>query len=747
MEKDPYKILKVQEDASAVEIERAYHKCMLNYGFDPRVTYTEEERDQINKMTSEIKEAYQSLTGTDPEQTQEKEEPDHMESPETLELEQPEVEQEMSDIQSEVEIPLEMVDEEPYTEPEEEFFKEGFMEEEPAESQEDVPGAAGGSDLSSSGVYNQHFGLMESPFGLTPDTKYFYLSSKHKEALAHLFFGLQEQKGFVIITGEVGTGKTTLCRSFLTQLDSSVRVAYIFNPCLSDIELLQNINAEFGLPSRSESKTELIDDFNRFLLEARQKKKKVVLVIDEAQDLETGTLEQLRLLSNLETEAEKLLNIALVGQPELLDTLRDHGLRQLEQRISVRWNLSPLDYNETQNYIQHRLKIARSWGKVQFTNGAFRKIYKASKGVPRMINILSDGALMVAYTLGRKSINRRIASLAVANHFQNIHPAAKPFPRGAGMVLTLVLALFFSLYIGPWGVQYFKSLKVGGLVSMTDKEAPSEKEESPAKKPASASPDKEAKKTPVEEKPKILKKVEKNEQAAPKVPPPKPEKPKIETPATKPEKKTKGADSELLKTLKQQTMEQSQLQAFNNLMEVWKVPPISEVERKDSLSESIHDRGLGLFAFEGNVDKIMDINHPIILELKFEEGKRYLSLNGISHQYIYTDGEKKKKIPLEKVKQYWSGTGFILMKEFEKLNYNLKMKDKGPQIKWLQKGLAKLGFFKEKQTGYFGKVTKKAVIKFQKFYNLYQDGIVGPEMKMKLYKLLDYPVPSIVVKE
>jgi len=192
-------------------------------------------------------------------------------------------------------------------------------------------------------VYQDFFGFSEKPFDLTPDPKYLYLSPKHKEVLAHLVYGLQENNGFLKIVGEVGTGKTMICRSFLRELRTDFNIAYIFNPAINQLELLQTINSELGLPGKSKSKKKLIDLLNAFLLEERAKGHRVVVIIDEAQDLEPKVMEQLRLLSNLETDTEKLIQIVLIGQPELEKVLAKDGLRQLRQRITIQWELLPLN--------------------------------------------------------------------------------------------------------------------------------------------------------------------------------------------------------------------------------------------------------------------------------------------------------------------------------------------------------------------------------------------------------------------
>ncbi|MGD2271022.1 MAG: AAA family ATPase, partial [Desulfobacterales bacterium] len=248
-------------------------------------------------------------------------------------------------------------------------------------------------------MYQNFFCFKERPFKLVPNPEYFFMSQSHEEALAHLNYAISQGDGFVAITGEVGTGKTTLCRVFLESLDESMESAYIFNPKLSPKQLLMAINEEFGLSFEADNTRELIGALNSYLMEKKTEGKKVVLLIDEAQNLAANVLELIRLLSNLETTKFKLLQIILVGQPELADLLDSHELRQLGQRITLKCNLKPLTFKEVKEYIEHRIHIASPKPVVQFTSASHRAIYKYSAGIPRLINIVCDRALLTAYVL------------------------------------------------------------------------------------------------------------------------------------------------------------------------------------------------------------------------------------------------------------------------------------------------------------------------------------------------------------
>src|SRR5512133_158457 len=247
-------------------------------------------------------------------------------------------------------------------------------------------------------MYCNYYAFREKPFNITPNPRFIYLSKHHKEAFAHLLYGINGHAGFIELTGEVGTGKTTVLRTMLEQLDeNSYRTALILNPCISAIELLRNINRELGIPHAGLENGALLDELNRFLLQQHSESRTIVLVIDEAQNLAPQVLEQIRLISNLETQTDKLIQIVLAGQPELQELLEKKELRQLAQRITVSYHLLPMDLADTGSYIEHRLQVAAGKGKIVFTPGAVRRIYSYSKGSPRLINIACDRSLLIGY--------------------------------------------------------------------------------------------------------------------------------------------------------------------------------------------------------------------------------------------------------------------------------------------------------------------------------------------------------------
>lgn len=258
-------------------------------------------------------------------------------------------------------------------------------------------------------MYLDFYGLKERPFSLTPDSHFLFLSEKHKEAIAHVRYGLLEKKGFVLITGEIGTGKTTLCRALLKELDRQYKIALILNSMVTPAGLLRSIITDLGISTKARNRQDMVDVLYRFLTE----EKDVILVIDEAQNLSRDVLEQVRLLGNLETEKEKLIQIILVGQPELREILEKEHLKQLNQRIAVRYHILALNREETKQYIYHRLRVAGDNGRIVWEEDALQGIYNYSGGVPRVINIVCDYCLINGYIKESNIISKDMTEQAI----------------------------------------------------------------------------------------------------------------------------------------------------------------------------------------------------------------------------------------------------------------------------------------------------------------------------------------------
>jgi general secretion pathway protein A len=302
-------------------------------------------------------------------------------------------------------------------------------------------------------MYQEFYGLREKPFALTPDPQFLYLSESHRTALNSLLYGIEQREGFIVITGDIGTGKTTICRAILEKLDKKVKTAVIFNSFLTEGKLLESILQDFGFPSKGRTKHDRINALNEFLLQLLSHGENAVLIIDEAQNLSIPVLEQIRMLSNLETEKEKMLQIILFGQLELDQKLRSNELKQLNQRIAIRHHLMPLTQTEMESYIHQRLMVAGSQGGITFSKSALNEIYKFSKGTPRLVNLLCDRALLGGFVEQYFHIDRGIIKNA-KNSLLGEEEAPKPFYS-----YTLPKKLI-SLRIALWTISIFLSMSL-----------------------------------------------------------------------------------------------------------------------------------------------------------------------------------------------------------------------------------------------------------------------------------------------
>ncbi len=299
-------------------------------------------------------------------------------------------------------------------------------------------------------MYEQHFGLTERPFSIAPDPRFLYMSQRHREALAHLLYGVGEGGGFVQLTGEVGTGKTTICRSLLGQLPDNVDVALILNPRVSSLELISTLCDELQIsyPAGTNSIKVLTDALNEYLIEAHAKGRRTVLVIDEAQNLDADALEQVRLLTNLETTQEKLLQIILIGQPELRDLLAREDLRQLSQRITARYHLEPISSEDTAAYIRHRLEVCGGTEMV-FNDKAVKLIQGYSDGIPRLINVICDRSLLGAYVEGKRVVNSKIVRRAAAEILPEETKTAPEKITWWSTALVAIVSVMLALWLAP----------------------------------------------------------------------------------------------------------------------------------------------------------------------------------------------------------------------------------------------------------------------------------------------------------
>ena len=581
-------------------------------------------------------------------------------------------------------------------------------------------------------VYQDFFGFSEKPFDLTPDPKYLYLSPKHKEVLAHLVYGLQENNGFLKIIGEVGTGKTMICRSFLRELRTDFNIAYIFNPAINELELLQTINSELGLPGKSKSKKKLIDLLNAFLLEERAKGHRVVVIIDEAQDLEPKVMEQLRLLSNLETDTEKLIQIVLIGQPELEKVLAKDGLRQLRQRITIQWELLPLNLEETRGYIQHRLNVALGKGKVRFSRQAVETVFRYSRGIPRMINVISDRTLLIAYTEGTKKISPQIVKIAVKDIGSLV-----PLESWADKFWKLVIPSAIAAGIGVFALNFFALPEFDNKPQGKDIAALIKEDPIDLSSPGELINYSAASATvaPSSNTPEIV-----------------PQWVAVVEAASKPIPSNgmlSISDSEKLVTyLSSLTLMESKLEAVKWIFESWNIAP-ENLQDKEDLEILIEDYQLLQYEMNGTMKRLQSLNYPALLEIALPnaQGTKYLALSSIKGDTGVFGSVDKIEMPLSIINSIWTRKAIVLWKDFEILPDSFDLGFKGKEAVWLQKNLRLLGYFQGREAPLYGPKTIRAVRRLQRNNNIKDDGKFQVDSKMLVYNLLQiYPTPELVIQ-
>ena len=622
-------------------------------------------------------------------------------------------------------------------------------------------------------MYKNFFGFKERPFKLVPNPAYLFLSRSHEEALAHLTYAVIQGEGFMEITGEVGTGKTTLCRAFLEHLDNDTKVAYIFNPNLDAVELLKAINDEFSIPSDADNTKDLIDTLNAFLIEQKTQGKNTILLIDEAQNLTNEILEQLRLLSNLETAKHKLLHIILVGQPELKEKLDSHELRQLRQRISLSCRLTPLNFKDVRNYIQHRINVASGKPGIQFADAAYRSIYNYSKGIPRLINIVCDRALLTAFGLDQKEITQKIVRASIKELTDRNGINENNFKKQKKAILLfsiLSLIIFMVIYFRP-GLFRVNTIfnspetkKLDTLHSNNVKKtfpavtAPDVKQSVPVvvtpdakktvpavtvtdkKEPVPAVTVSESKKpipivtaSELKEPIPIVTASESKKIEAQKA---KEMEPVIE-PITEPARNL----GNLLETMNRLS---SRHMAIKVALNLWHIEP--EIKpNMDTIDDDqdffrlvSKENNLSIRRIKGNLNAIKKLNLPVILTVHLNKDipPVYLTLIKIDSQKVTLRGGKQdisiELSPVE-LESYWSGEAYIPWKNFLSLTGTIPIDSPKDSITTLKMLLRDIGFKEVEINPFYDDKTRQAVKEIQKKYGLHIDGTVGSTTKIALY--------------
>ena len=632
-------------------------------------------------------------------------------------------------------------------------------------------------------MYTAFYGLFEKPFSLSPDPRYLFFADGHREALAHLRYGIDQGEGFIAVTGEVGTGKSTLCRALIEGLGEDTELAFLFNPPRSATELLQAIAHEFGLVPAGRQRHGLNDQLNQFLVDRKQQGLRVLLIIDEAQNLDTDVLEEIRLLSNLETANSKLIQIVLLGQPELDRKLDSRELRQLRERISVRWFLGPLSREEAGAYVAHRLQVAAGEKRDVFTPGALREIFRRSGGIPRRINLLADRCLLAGFGASEHQIGRAVVRRAAAE----IEGGRAPRRFGASWLNPrIALAAALLVVSGAVGAWVGQSASVGnaieniGLDSDAQVVAPvvsagTHTTEVGKKNIAGETATEDTQLailnsilTPKESAP-----VRENEMGESET--------VYATSAAAIDAQdvlagTKavvpgpvGSRGDRLRNtilpgnflgrlLDSQDATSAREAALVSIFDAyamprdwntaWKVP--TNDEETVALIES---RGLHVLRFsDADLDELRELNHPVLMTIRTELGDtRTVALRQLGTEratFLGVTEEGALEVSLSEVEHLWDGEALVVWEPFETIPNVLVRGQRGNGVIWLQRVLGELGVYSGAATGTFDESTERSVRILQADAMIEPDGAVGPRTQMVLYdKLRRYEVPRLKTKE
>ncbi len=595
-------------------------------------------------------------------------------------------------------------------------------------------------------MYNEYFGFKEAPFSIAPDPRYLYMTAQHRDALAHLIFGLNSEGGCILLTGEVGTGKTTICRCLLEQIPEQANVALVLNPKLNEIELLETICDELKIsyPDSSNSIKTYTDRIYDFLIKSNQKNEKTVLIIDEAQNLNSGVLEQLRLLTNLETNQRKLLQIIILGQPELLDILAKNEMRQLAQRITARFHLQPLTKHEVKAYISHRLAVAGQ--NIQlFPENSIKLLYKLSNGVPRLINVICDRALLGAYVENQYTVNPSILKKAASEVFgelKNVEQQQKNKQR------LYPVAVFLSFLIFAFLVaSYFKNN------TEIASNSPQDIVVSDIKNDLSSTNSRAIIQTSLDNLPAEI----------------------IST----------GQTSEVQNVTTDGSIQHSTTdttEIFNSITQAANNSSITAIDAEyDDINEILNDdsnnpvsayqelfktwdlhyndktsitackqaetHSLSCLYKYGNINNLIAHNRPAVLTLTNNQGsKRYITITSIDKNLATViSNNKTYTVKLDDIDKHWYGSFILLWRKPEYYSSEITPGDSGEIITWLNIQLVKINKtpLTEIISTYDDYMVKK-VKAFQLQKGLTADGIAGPVTIMHINTLSGIKAPSLI---
>ena len=557
-------------------------------------------------------------------------------------------------------------------------------------------------------MYLEYFKLTERPFSITPDPRFLYMSARHREALAHLLYGLGEGGGFVQLTGEVGTGKTTICRCLLEQVPENVDIALVLNPKVTSTELIATVCDELGIeyPAGDTSIKSLTDVLNRYLLDAYARGRRTVLILDEAQNLSAEVLEQVRLLTNLETSTQKLLQIVLIGQPELRSLLAREDMRQLSQRVTARYHLDPISREEAGAYIKHRLQICGTT-QTLFSKRSVDRIQQLSGGIPRLINVLCDRSMLGAYVEGKAQVDPKVVKKAAREVLAEAEKKPEQRSWSPWITAALVVLVLIGLAVIFQGWQLRPETAAPAPVVTRDK---------PLEIPLVTTGE------PVVETPAEVPVADMD------VLPEEPEEP-VEEAAAVVEPESRTLDSLLL-----EVDSSNYRAAWTELFSLWSVDLPASVQ--PDFCDFAKQYGLLCMVEQGNWNTLRQFNRPVILRLAASDGRRVpvvlQTLEDSIAEVIV--GNELYRLPIGQVEQSWYGDYTLLLQAPPGGRLFMKIGDHGPVVSWLrqQLELAQAVTIPAADPLGFDSALQKQVLDFQRSHGLVADGIVGKNTMIHL---------------
>ena len=582
-------------------------------------------------------------------------------------------------------------------------------------------------------MYNAYFGFKESPFSIAPDPRYLYMTDQHREALAHLVYGLNSEGGCILLTGEVGTGKTTVCRCLLEQIPEQSNIALVFNPKVTATELLETICDELHIdyPEGENSVKTYIDRINAFLLQANAAGQKTVLIIDEAQNMDSTVLEQLRLLTNLETNQRKLLQIIILGQPELLEILSRENMRQLAQRITARFHLNPLSRAELKAYLGHRLAVAGS--NIQlFDEKTIKRLYHLSSGVPRLINIICDRALLGAYVENKARVDVQTLNNAAVEVFGKIQHKPTSAPRwpvytaaAAGIIaVTVAASLFLQTESSPVIEPALQAAE--NVRQQPEPAVPLPEEETVVV--AAADPVDPASEITVAD-------------VVPEVVPETVQAPVTSAVKTNSDNTDPASDFASLVFTDADT---SKAQAYADLLDIWNK---NYTVNNGSACAFARDNGLSCLHRQGNLRSLAILNRPAVLKFYDEQNRTaYAILTQLNDsEATLRKNDRSLTVPIDTLNRYWLGEYTLLWQVPPYYTSAVQPGSHGPIVQWLDQQLVRLYGQTDAPTirDTYNEELMSQIIKFQQSKGLTPDGVVGPHTFILLNSELEADMPLL----